>query len=1360
MNYKLLLLLLLLLLAKAAHSQTVLVQESFETTGEGTRYTSNAFDGRSSAASVAGAFPYFTRALTNPLVNPFNPAYVCFGTNSYPVTIGNVTGSVFWAGEAVESSGTNPASTDRPAGVVTLNPIDASKYGSLQLTVALADARGPSSPTITPGGMNPQYEANDVIRLQYSVDGGATYNTIGQFLGNGAIRGTTYGYMQLDANRDGTITSADGAQSSTNTLDINLRDFSFSIPGSPAALLVRVQIDQRGASEELAFDNIRVTGVPNTVAPPVLAGIESTSLPYAEGQNPVQLTNTLTITNAGGPTLTGATVSISSGRVGAQDRLLFTNTGTITGSFNTGTGVLTLVGTASTAAYQAALRSVQYDNIDDINATDGTRVVQFVVANGSATSSPVARSVVVTSALNAPAPLPYADDFTDDGQGARYAANSFYSSASAQFARVTAAQPQGAGYATFSNFSGPYWYAVNTNNVVNPSRLGYLVTQQVNTAGYYNLAFTLRLGASSSAAATWQANDYFRASYRVGGSGPWVAFLSFQGTATTTSGPGLLRRDGNPAGTALTPALTDVTVQLPATLNGELLDFRLEVVNDDVNAELAFDNLRVTGSPVVAPTVTTAAAGAITTTSATLGGNVTADGGAAVTERGVVYLAGTGTPTTSNTKVQLGTGTGSFAQSVTGLAPGTTYAVRAYAVNSVGTSYGSTVAFTTPPNAPIITAPANGAVLSTRTPTYSGTTQAGSTVTVYVDESPIGSVSASGGNFVFTQPTSLADGSHTVYARAAVGGSGASAASATNAFRVDATAPTVTSLSSSAGASGSATPTSPFPFSVSFSESVAGLPAGGISVTNGTVTSGPSAGAGGTYTFGVTPTTPNLPTTVQVVANATRDDAGNGNAASATYTLTYATRTTWTGTVSTDWFTAGNWTAGVPTATLDATIPAGATRYPALGGGAASVRTFTLAAGAALTQTAGTLDVSGDWLNGGTATLSGGTVQLSGTAATTLGGAVPTTFTNLTVASSGVGVTLGQSPVVTGTLTLRSGTLSTGSYLLTLGSTATLSETDASYVLGRVATTRTLAPGASESFGGLGLTLAPAQGSVAPGSTPVVRTTGTVLAGAGGSQSILRYFDIQPATDRGLNVDMTFGYFAHELNGIAAANLLLFKATSTTGPWANLGRSAQTSTADGGTVSRAGITDFSIWTLGSSANPLPVELVNFAATRQGPAAVQLAWTTASEVNSAYFEVERSTTGAAFTALGRVAALGSSSAAHQYAFADVALPAGAATLYYRLRQVDQSGDAHYSPVRVVAAGGAEALALFPNPARSAVQVQGASPGAPVQVLDALGRVVLSATTDALGAARLALPTGLASGVYTVRAGSSTARLAVE
>ena len=101
-----------------------------------------------------------------------------------------------------------------------------------------------------------------------------------------------------------------------------------------------------------------------------------------------------------------------------------------------------------------------------------------------------------------------------------------------------------------------------------------------------------------------------------------------------------------------------------------------------------------TNKTVVLPTVTTSTITQIMQTSAVAGGNVTSDGNASVTERGVC-ISTVSNPTTSNTKVKSGTGTGSFTCNLTGLQPNTKYYVRAYAINSKGTAYGSQVSFTT-----------------------------------------------------------------------------------------------------------------------------------------------------------------------------------------------------------------------------------------------------------------------------------------------------------------------------------------------------------------------------------------------------------------------------------------------------------------------------------------------------------------------------------------------------------------------------------------------------------------------------------------------------------------------------------------
>lgn len=92
--------------------------------------------------------------------------------------------------------------------------------------------------------------------------------------------------------------------------------------------------------------------------------------------------------------------------------------------------------------------------------------------------------------------------------------------------------------------------------------------------------------------------------------------------------------------------------------------------------------------------MTTAAVSNVATTTAICGGNVTADGGAAVTARGVCWNT-TGTPTVSDDKTTDGTGMGEYSSSLTGLASDTTYYVRAYATNDAGTDYGETKTFTT-----------------------------------------------------------------------------------------------------------------------------------------------------------------------------------------------------------------------------------------------------------------------------------------------------------------------------------------------------------------------------------------------------------------------------------------------------------------------------------------------------------------------------------------------------------------------------------------------------------------------------------------------------------------------------------------
>jgi len=96
----------------------------------------------------------------------------------------------------------------------------------------------------------------------------------------------------------------------------------------------------------------------------------------------------------------------------------------------------------------------------------------------------------------------------------------------------------------------------------------------------------------------------------------------------------------------------------------------------------------------VLPTVITAVVVDVATVSAVSGGDVTNDGNATITARGVCWSE-QADPTIGDAKTIDGVGTGAFVSNITGLTPNTTYYLRAYATNVAGTAYGSEKTFTT-----------------------------------------------------------------------------------------------------------------------------------------------------------------------------------------------------------------------------------------------------------------------------------------------------------------------------------------------------------------------------------------------------------------------------------------------------------------------------------------------------------------------------------------------------------------------------------------------------------------------------------------------------------------------------------------
>ena len=120
--------------------------------------------------------------------------------------------------------------------------------------------------------------------------------------------------------------------------------------------------------------------------PPELSGIEAAALAYTENDPATPITATIIAGDVDNANLAGATVQIANNYQSGQDVLSFTNTATITGTWNAANGTLTLAGSDTVANYQAALRAVKYQNTSD-NPSAATRTVSFKVSDGCSTAT-------------------------------------------------------------------------------------------------------------------------------------------------------------------------------------------------------------------------------------------------------------------------------------------------------------------------------------------------------------------------------------------------------------------------------------------------------------------------------------------------------------------------------------------------------------------------------------------------------------------------------------------------------------------------------------------------------------------------------------------------------------------------------------------------------------------------------------------------------------------------------------------------------------------------------------------------------------------------------------------------------------
>ncbi len=393
--------------------------------------------------------------------------------------------------------------------------------------------------------------------------------------------------------------------------------------------------------------------------------------------------------------------------------------------------------------------------------------------------------------------------------------------------------------------------------------------------------------------------------------------------------------------------------------------------------------------------------------------------------------------------------------------------------------------------------------------------------------------------------------------------------------------------------------------------------------------------------------------------------------------------------------------------------------------------------------------VAGNFTNNG-ATFNSGTgtnlITFNGSSAQTIGGSSSTTFNSVTINNStstlsSATVTLGNSITINNVLTLTRGyIISTGSNLLNLGSSATVSGGSASsYVNGPVSKTGTSAfvfptgSGNGTKWARIGIG-APTSSSTftaqyffnaASNTSSMAGTPTPVLDHV----SNLEYWQLDRTSGSG-NATVTLYWENASQSQINDCSSNTLRVAHWNGSaWENNNNTVTTSgsctgSSAGSVTTNGNVTSFSPFTFGSTSNtlnPLPVVLTNFSASVKEQM-VLLQWTTACELNNDYFTVEKSTDGLSFLPLARIEGHGNSLSVQQYQFTDetvVFFPT-----YYRLIQVDRNGKATVLGTRFVdLANHQKEIKIYPNPANKLLTVEG-EVGEKLEIFNVYGKMVFT------------------------------------
>ena len=217
---------------------------------------------------------------------------------------------------------------------------------------------------------------------------------------------STNGTTTLSGTTGLTFSAGDGSADATMTFTGTIANINAALAGlsfnptsnfTGAASLKIVTSDQGYTGTGGTLTDTDTVAITVAYAPVVSA---TGTLAYTENGTP-QLASAMTVTDTDSPNLVSATVTMTAGYVAGQDTLAVVNPNGITWTWTPATGVLALSGTATVANYQAALRSITYNNNSDAPNTTA-RTVTFVVNDGVLDSNTSSRTITIAAVNDVP----------------------------------------------------------------------------------------------------------------------------------------------------------------------------------------------------------------------------------------------------------------------------------------------------------------------------------------------------------------------------------------------------------------------------------------------------------------------------------------------------------------------------------------------------------------------------------------------------------------------------------------------------------------------------------------------------------------------------------------------------------------------------------------------------------------------------------------------------------------------------------------------------------------------------------------------------------------------------------------------